>query len=361
MRVEDFLEKPLVVSPEDSISRAASLMFSNRKHEAVVMKNGKFVGILLARDLVKRKVSDPHKTKISGFVVDINPFLPGTGIEEIINGFLVNDYRAVPFKNNGKIMVLTKTGLLGIVKDSPVLKDKFAEDVMNFPYCITTEDSLSTARAVLRDMNISRVPVVKEGKVEGIIDYVDLLGPVFKGEVNKRGEPGEERTHIDSIPASSFMRKEFPVAEPDARLSSVIDLIVKNNSAVIVERNGKLSGIVTPGDILKLFGKEVRGAYVTISGMQEEDDFIKSVIYKEIENSLKKINKIYPVNYFVAHVDKYNVTGRRAKYSIRARVATQKGFFFSHDHGWDITKAIKGVLEKLEKEVIKRKERERGI
>lgn len=357
MEIKDVLEKPLVVMPKDILSHVASRMLTERRHEAVVMDGDRFLGVVLARDLVRKKVSDPHRTNISGFVTEMNPFLPGASLEEIVNGFLVNDYRTIPMKMGDQIMLLTKINLLKFVRGNPAFKGKCAEDVMKSPYCIGIDDSLSTARAVLKEMDISRVPVVKDGKVEGMIDTLDLLSPIVKGEVTKRGEPDEERTHLDNVPASSFMRKNFPKAEPSMPLSDVIDLIVKNQSAVIVERDESLVGLVTPGDVLKFLGKEVKGAYVTVSGLREEDDFIKSVIYEEIENSLRKINKFYPVNYLVAHMDKYHTTGKKPKYSFKVRLATERGFFFAHDYSWDITKAMRGVLAKLEKEIIKKKER----
>jgi predicted transcriptional regulator/ribosome-associated translation inhibitor RaiA len=357
MEIEDVLEKPLVVRPEDTVSQVASKMLSQRRHEAIVLdKENKLLGIVLARDIVKRKVSDPHKAKIEQFVIEENPLLPGTGLSEIINAFLVNDYRTVPVKKGDMIMLLTKMDLLKLLKHDAVIKGRKAEDAMKFPYCISTEDSLSTARAALKDMNVSRLPVMKDGKVEGMIDALDLLGPIVKGEVTKRGEPGEERTHMDGVPAAAFMRKDFPTAEPETPLPAIVDLIVRSQSAVIVEREGRLLGMVTPGDVLKLLGKEVKGAYVTISGVEDEDDFIKSVIYQEIEATLKKINKICPVNYLVVHADKYG-TGKTTKHSIKVRLATEKGFFFAQDHAWDLAQAVKGVLAHLEKEVIKRKER----
>jgi len=357
MEIREVLEKPLVAGKGEMVSKVASRMLAERKHEAIVMENGRLLGIVLARDLVKKKISDPHKTKIDGFVIEEKPLLPGTDLGEIINMFLINDYRTLPVKDEGRIMLLTKMNLLKLVKGNPALKGKTAGDVMNFPYCVSMEDSLSAARAILKDMNVSRLPVLRGNKVEGMVDTLDLLSPLIKGELDKRGEPSEERTHMDGLPASSFMRTNIPRTESSTPLQKVVDSIIQTQSAVVVESDGKLVGIVTPGDVLKLLGKEVRGAYVTISGIKEEDDFVKSMLYKEIEATLRKINKIYAVNYFVAHVDEYKTTGK-IKYSIKTRLATERGFFFAHDHDWNITKAMKGVLDKLEKEVVKKKEKQ---
>ena len=62
------------------------------------------------------------------------------------------------------------------------------------------------------------------------------------------------------------------------------------------------------------------------------------------------------MNYFVAHLSKHT-SGKRTKYSFHARLATGKGFFFAQAHGWDILKAMKDVLSKMEKEIMRKKER----
>jgi predicted transcriptional regulator/ribosome-associated translation inhibitor RaiA len=269
----------------------------------------------------------------------------------------VNDYKTIPMKKNGRIMLLTKLDVLRLVRNDSNLRGRTAKDAMNFPCFIGSGDSLSAARAVMKDMNVSRVPVLRDGKVEGMVDALDLLGVVVSGETTKRSVPDEESIHIYDTPASSFMRKNFPTAEEATPLGKVVDSIVRTGSAVIVEKDGRLMGIVTPGDVLKLLGREVKGAYVTVSGMEDEDNFTKDIIYKEIETSLKKINRIYSVNYFVAHVDRHHPAGSRTKYLLKARLATGKGFFFAQGRGWDITKALKAALASLKKEVIKRKEK----
>jgi CBS domain-containing protein len=356
---KDVLEEPIIVNPEETVTKVASKLLSAGGREALVMDKGNFLGIVLARDLVKVRISDPHKTKIGGYARDVNPLVPGASINQLVNAFLVNGYRAVPVRVDSRIMVLTRMGLLGLIRNEPVIKSKTAQDVMNFPYAIDEGDPLSTTRNIIKDMNISRLPVVKEGKVLGLVNVVDLLAPIVKGDSEKRSEPFEDNVRIDEIPASSFMRKDVPRVKASAPVTEIIDLIVKSRSAVIVEDDvGVLAGIVTPGDILKLMGRELTGTYVTISGMRDEDEFIKNVIYDNIEEVLKKIDKFSPVNYFVAHMEKYHgEDGGRAKYSFRAKLATSGGFFFAKDHDWDATKAMKGVLEKLEKEVVKRKER----
>ena len=101
------------------------------------------------------------------------------------------------------------------------------------------------------------------------------------------------------------------------------------------------------------------GINVTVSGIHEEDEMSRTILYDEIARTLKKLGKMLGLNSFVMHVRKYHETGDRAKYSIQAKLLTTGGDFFSDDFAWDLSKAAKGVLEKLEHEVIRQSEREK--
>ncbi len=106
------------------------------------------------------------------------------------------------------------------------------------------------------------------------------------------------------------------------------------------------------------------GVNVTVSGIHDEDEFMRSKVNEEISHAVKKLGSIVPLSGFVMHVRKYHETGNKKKYSVQARLVTEEGNFFSDDYAWDLTKAVKGALDKLEREVThksgKEKDRIRG-
>ena len=105
--------------------------------------------------------------------------------------------------------------------------------------------------------------------------------------------------------------------------------------------------------------RAVKGIHVTVSGIEEEDEFTRMIVHEEIQRELKKLDKMIPVSSFSMHVRKYRKEGKRKKYSIHARMMTAKWDFFADEHEWDLTKATKGVLEKIEKEFIRKEEKTR--
>lgn len=67
--------------------------------------------------------------------------------------------------------------LLGVISDRDVLADgKTAGDMMTpDPYTVKTEDDLRTAITVMLKHTISALPVMKDGRVCGILTVTDLI------------------------------------------------------------------------------------------------------------------------------------------------------------------------------------------
>ena len=360
MNVGELSEEPLVFSPNDSVSRVASSMASSGRRGAVLLKEGVFCGVVHAASLVKKRINEPDRTKIRGFAENVGVMVPGTTVEEAVNTFLINDYNSLPvevFDKGKRILLLSKLSLLKGVRNSEVLKCKRAEDIMNAPYSVSPEDAVSTARAILRDMNISNVVVVSENRAVGIVGVLDLLVPMTRGETGKRGSMLYDRDSFEAVDVASFTRKDVARVSPDTPLTRVVDMMIKQQSPAVVERDGRMAGMIAPTDILKLVGKERKGIYVNITGMQEEDAFLKSVVDEEISNSMSKLAKILPLQWLAVHVDRHFEQGRRRKYSVRCRLITGKGLFVADSKEWDLTKAFKQALSRLEREAIRRKER----
>ena len=103
----------------------------------------------------------------------------------------------------------------------------------------------------------------------------------------------------------------------------------------------------------KTAGKPKR-VFVRVEGIQEESNHLKSVVDKEIEVETKKLGKILHVERMIVVIKPHSITGKRRNYSVRARIMTEKGTFFANSNAWDITKAVRDVLNKLEIEILRR-------
>jgi len=357
----DIAEPALVINSGETISKVTKKMLREKKYEAVVKDGNDFRGLITTNDLAKRNIDNPEETKIDKFIRHVSPVPPGTNLTDVISSMLINDYKSVPLIRGKNFFILTNLDILKKKKNSLVFKQMTAADVMKTPFFVSADDSLETIMSMLRVLNISRLPVLnKNGGIEGLIDTRDLLKTFLNKERGMIGYGPGEKIKMRNVRAISFMKKNIPRANPHTSVKELINIMIeKNTRTIIIEEEGKVKGIVTPKLILKKIGAEVGGVYVNISGAQKEDKFIRYLIDKEIKNEIKKLAKFTSIAHMNVHIKKYRKTGKRIKYSIKARLITERGMFFAESHTWDITKAMKSVLQKLERETIKKKNKKR--
>jgi len=360
MKAGDMAERALVFDADDSVARVIAGMLGKNRHEAIVLRGSKPVGVVFAHDLVKRR-PDPTKSKIGRFAEHVKPVGQDTPIEEIIKSMLANDYKSVPVYDGKAFSFVTKLGVLKAVMGSKEIASMTAADVMNPPHCVGVEDDVSTAISVLRETGVSRLPVVDSAdRVEGIVDSLSILRADVASYRVGSGEATGEKNRLGGIGVTSFMIKDFPRVASTAPLRDVVNAMLRKGvPTAIVEDGGKLVGIITPKPMLRLFASRPEGPYIRVSGTHEESDYIKSLVHDELGNAIRKMGGVVPIHYIVVDVSTHNDEGGRKKYSVKSRLITSKGMFFAKDHEWDLTKAVGGVFNKLEREVMKKTGKDR--
>jgi len=360
MKLSDLAEEPLVFDSKTTVSKLISKLEETKKNEAVVLDGSVYKGVISAENLIKTNISDPDKTKLEGLksvIEKIEPFSDDITLEEAVNAVLINNYKSIPIYKGNKICLLSKLSLLSFVPKD-VLKGKKAADVMVFPDVISTEDSLSVAKSVVKEAHSNRVAVLdKNDKLVGIINSLDMLSSTITKTRTQRGEVYGEKLKLGSVYAvSKFSQENFPKADENKLLSEIVaEMVKKKKNTVVVEKNGSFRGLVTPRHILKLVSSKISGVYVQTTGFQDEDEFIRSVVDKEVEREVQLLARMVRIDYMTLHLDKYNETGKRTKFSVHGKLITNIGMFFAQDFAWDLTQAVRGVLDKLEKELKKKK------
>ena len=147
------------------------------------------------------------------------------------------------------------------------------KDVMNKSVITCApEDSLGEVARLLRENNISGMPVVEEGKIVGMVSEGDLLGlfeshessgelwlpsPLEIIEIPIRSIVRLEKAkkaleNMTEKPVRDIMEKTVHTISPDDTLEEASNMITghKVNRLPVVE-NGKLVGIVARSDIIK--------------------------------------------------------------------------------------------------------------
>lgn len=107
-------------------------------------------------------------------------------------------------------------------------------------------DPLTTVRKALdlfKEHDVSQLPVVDKGKVVGTLVDNDLMHAVL------------ENNSLFDAPVSKLMEPPFPVIGADAPIEHAVDFLKKKDSAVLIEDDHKLIGILTRYDVIEYLAR----------------------------------------------------------------------------------------------------------
>jgi len=181
--VEGYIKQALEVSSCDSLEVIAlGLQKATTDSAAVVDSQRIIIGAVLLSDIFPTLIS---RNEIRGSVADsmtrkVVTISPTDPIQKVYNLIVESGYTAFP--------VVQRQTVLGLISRRDLLRERrvmksitnqsktAVETIMTIPaITIDPDDTLARAAANLIKYDISRMPVVKEEKIVGIIDRHDVL------------------------------------------------------------------------------------------------------------------------------------------------------------------------------------------
>ena len=123
----------------------------------------------------------------------------------------------------------------------------FARDVMtDTVFFVSPKETIAYARNLMVKHKISRLLVMVEGRLTGILTKKDIAYHI------RQGEPAWRRRPVDQIPVEAFATVSPVVVAPDTGIKTIAGIFAKKNiSSVPVIEAGKILGIVTKTDLMK--------------------------------------------------------------------------------------------------------------
>jgi CBS domain-containing protein len=122
-----------------------------------------------------------------------------------------------------------------------------ARDVMTAPvFFVSPRDTIAYARNLMVKHKISRLLVMEEGRLTGMLTKKDIAYRLLQGEPEWRRRP------VDQIPVEVFASGKPTVVSLDTGIKKIAEIFVsKNVSCVPVVENRNVVGIVTKTDLMK--------------------------------------------------------------------------------------------------------------
>ncbi len=362
MLVRDIMSRNvLTLGPKDTVSRFIGLMEQHHVHEVPIVEGKKLLGIVHYKTVAAKRFSDPSKEKLETLVTKIQTLSEDNTADEAADIIFQAGFRAVPVCSGSNISgIVSVFDLLNVFSKQQEFKETAAEEIMSASEVIDISSDIGKARVLMREKNISRLPVVdSEERLRGVVATFDLLKAVKPSERMNWYSMAAEKETMMGVQISTVMNNNPLTAEKRTKLSEIAGKMVKykNSGVVIVEGDAPL-GVVTTRDLLEFYlsTRQKKGAYVQITGLGKEDPLVAATADRMVRDTVQKISSFLPVQFLFLHTKRYE-KGGKTKYSVRCRLMTDKGVFISRAMGWDLRDAAGKALDEIEKIVIKGKER----
>lgn len=126
-------------------------------------------------------------------------------------------------------------------------------EYMSSPVIIVSpSDTIARVRNLMLRYGISRLPVVENGVLVGIITAYDVAKAV--------DEAGSKP--LDTIPVELYMSSNPITVDADDPLEEAVRLMVKHGiGGLPVLQDGRLVGIITKSDIVRAYAEKLKGRY----------------------------------------------------------------------------------------------------
>ncbi len=133
----------------------------------------------------------------------------------------------------------------GFLEEEPRLASIIEAKDPSLPAVVTVEasEAVSTAIDLMRQYNISQLPVTEAGRVVGSLREEALLAELLK-------KPGHGETQVRDV-----MEKPFPVVDEREDLEGVCKLLLRGTPAVLVGSAEEVQGIVTRFDVVEYLSR----------------------------------------------------------------------------------------------------------
>jgi CBS domain-containing protein len=353
--VAEFLSESVQVGPEDPMSEIIGRMVSERINEVFVLEDSR-IGVITLRSILRAGELSDRKAStlaVTPPMVSLND--PVSKIAKIMSNMRM---RSLPvFDSNGKLKgSVSSSSLLRQITD-PSAKGKAMSDVMTSkPVTVDFVDSLDKARSLMVQRDFDHLPVIRDGRLAGVItslDIVDVLGTTEKsGRTSKLPEPSSK----GSVQVGGVLRDTPVTSAPlDDSLAVLRNVLDQERTCAIVVGDGAVEGIATLRDYVRLLAVEPPsgGLPIYVVGLPE-DDFESSQAEAKFRRSVEALSHVYDgIDEARAIVKTTSPEKSRRRFEVQVMIRTPSEHFDFTEEGWSVAEVFEKVGAKMKRLITK--------
>lgn len=367
--IEDIIDKDYPkIDENESISKTISKM--KNKDGIILLKDGKYNGVLNKRDISRAKISP--NTKAKTFAQNVAKIQAKETIRNTAGLMLESDSYVLPVFTKDKLIgAITAKDLLHKAVENDFGKESIENYITKPVIKITSEEPVSKAMRIFNEEDISRLPVYDNEKLLGIITIDHTLSTFIHPE-HRQGGSGQyddsskfgasmadKKEYLD-LPVKGLMSEIVSMKKSDEDVRSIVNTMFKHDyRGVLIGENNTIEGIVTKRDLLEpLATSSIRDPMVIqFSGKLDKiNDFDKEwtrdVIHSKFAKYLDFLDNALIYVRLKRHTEQ-----SKGKHIIfcNMRLSSPRGMFVARDEGWGYIDAINKAAEAIERQLKKKK------
>jgi CBS domain-containing protein/ribosome-associated translation inhibitor RaiA len=354
---EILITPEIVATINNKLSDIVGKMKESKQWVVPILKNDKLVAVFSYKDLLGKRVN--LETRIINLGKPITTLHKNAEIPKIVAKFYVTKARALPVVDDNKkfLGLITRESLLSYLKSNNLIPDKRAREVMNSPpISIEAEDSVARARWIMIRDNISRLPVMDNNKLVGIVATKDIVDRLYSASGRKKTSILREEERLMAMPVKDIMTYPVITVSGTDNTLKVTNLLLKNNiSGAPVLEGDNIVGIVSSIDIISAVAKQYEISMPIEAKLTEDlkNPEIKSMIDGILDRSVSKLERITEIISFnVSFKEEMRSQGKKI-YTATARAITKLGNFIARESDWDPVVAVRKAVDILEERILK--------
>lgn len=182
--VIQYAKKNLITTPETkAIGHALNLMVSNNIRRIIVTdKSGRFIGVITQQDMVRHLEDDFYRStlKIRHIIENIHQLIYidyDSSLGDAIKKMVENKVSSVPIIKDGRANgIITEKDILKIIKNNVPLSSQVSEFMSHPVITVGLDEPVTHAVEIMNTKKIRRVVIVNsDGIAVGIVTHRDLL------------------------------------------------------------------------------------------------------------------------------------------------------------------------------------------
>jgi CBS domain-containing protein len=359
--VEDvFSQGFLEVHENDALSSCLSLFKKETPPVlAVLDSKGEYKGVI-SRKWIIRSSLDSSETKVKTLMRSAPAVALHDSLGKVAKLMIESEIRQLPVYSGKK--------LLGFVTDDDVIHGAImerwgntrVEEIMTKkPFVIEEDESVGAILSLFRSEGISHVPIVRDGKLVGVVSIFDIIRNIFQPrQSQRRGEIVGEKVPVLNISAKSIMKRAVTVL-PETKLPEAEAQMHKFDiSSLVIVSKGRPVGILTKRDFLEPLAqmeKPVRMLMVQFSVKDVEiDEIQRGIIIGDFESFTQRYGETLESGTLFVYMKTHGTTFKGDQLiHCRLQFRTRKGSFFSSSEGWGVEQTFRLALDRLEGQIVK--------